>query len=935
MSARIKKDLKNLTPEWSLGILLACAPLLIANFTGISAREFLPGHFAFLAICSAWIGAAILGKDLSMGALSFSFAQLESRETLWKEKLQTLGIMSLGIYLASLIVMGFSVEPINARYHLNGVSTLNLGLLAFVGLVITLATLGGGLFFSLTLRSYQGAFWLALLTPVAITVVLTFPLLISSIPAIPSSYWKVVAGLTLAYGLILGGLAYRRFVRWEDLGTLGGDVWLTFEGSKQARTKKRAYRPIIGLIKKELCLQQMNLLICLSILALYALAVPFYDHQSQSTEIAALLAYFARLVLLVFLPLAIGASSIAEERRLGINEWQATLPGKISAQWLTKLLTAYGLTLLATTLAPMAIDLLYTEFWSRLPVPRFASLTVTIGVPLLATSLGFYASSMSRSFLVSLGSSFVSLIVFGLLLYLTSRLLSASVTLEGPALPQFLLAAVSLVLGVPLLWGLSFHNFRTHQSLPARLPLNLAAWIACLSLAGVLSNLIYSRAWERFASSEPAPKASAIKEGVVPAVILGTWTAVLAPNGTLWASRNQVISNTQLATEERMTQIGTDADWIQAFSSLRNAYLLKRDGSLYRAPKWGRNSMKPIEISNPRPEASWTKVMAGNGASSVIGMKADGSLWEWKENDDTSLSEVTPFMAERQWSSVARAGHFFVGVATDRTLWGWGHGHASQANAFSNPVIESILEEARILFPDDEPPNMDSPDVRALLEKTAPLLEEHGLDVMNMADRTAAATYINARFEQMNVFRSPHPISSDPVWNSVRFTNYLPAFDGKRMYAAGVLIATQEDDTTWTSSDAAKLYWDIIPETPEAKFAQVPSNKIPQLLQYEFDGREDSLLLINNQGSMRERRFQQNHREKMSLINGLDQRAARNDWVSFYQDGYSIIALTADGLLWHAGPYPIDRPPSNALALLIPSSRKLRPVFDLINGEAL
>ena len=136
MSARIKKDLKNLRTEWALTILLTIAPILIARLMGVTAREFILGHFAFLAICTAWIGAAAFGKDLSIGALSFSFAQLECRHLLWKEKVQTIGGIALALFLASFFSLGFLMEPVAPGQAPWSIGSTSLMPLAFLGITL-------------------------------------------------------------------------------------------------------------------------------------------------------------------------------------------------------------------------------------------------------------------------------------------------------------------------------------------------------------------------------------------------------------------------------------------------------------------------------------------------------------------------------------------------------------------------------------------------------------------------------------------------------------------------------------------------------------------------------------------------------------------------------------------------------------------------------
>jgi alpha-tubulin suppressor-like RCC1 family protein len=139
------------------------------------------------------------------------------------------------------------------------------------------------------------------------------------------------------------------------------------------------------------------------------------------------------------------------------------------------------------------------------------------------------------------------------------------------------------------------------------------------------------------------------------------------------------------------TQIGTGTDW-SSVDGIDNAggAAIKTDGTLW---VWGRNNMgqlglnyvvaEPGGVSSPAQiPGTWSR--AQGSYLMGMGLKPDGTLWSWGSNLRGQLGQNTdapaPYLGGRSspvqipgaWSDFAAAG-IGLGLKTDGTLWAWGN----------------------------------------------------------------------------------------------------------------------------------------------------------------------------------------------------------------------------------------------------------------------
>ena len=163
----------------------------------------------------------------------------------------------------------------------------------------------------------------------------------------------------------------------------------------------------------------------------------------------------------------------------------------------------------------------------------------------------------------------------------------------------------------------------------------------------------------------------------------------LTTAGTLWAwgdnSYGQMGTGTSGSATGRASpvQIGTDTDWVAVAAATWSTFGLKSDGTLWA---WGDNEMGtlgdgslashylPIQIGG---NANWGSITAGG--RTAIAIRTDGALWAWGYNSSGELgigntwnqSYPVQIGVETDWAHVSFGG-CSLAIKHDGTLWAWG-----------------------------------------------------------------------------------------------------------------------------------------------------------------------------------------------------------------------------------------------------------------------
>ena len=235
-------------------------------------------------------------------------------------------------------------------------------------------------------------------------------------------YYKVVMVALSLYSV--GGFLYARwlFFRAQDVQWAGTNIALPdARGLSRFKIRSgtlRRWSPRAALWTKELQLHQSQFIIAGVLLAVHlaTIIVRKYSHFSEYSNTGFILGNFWLLWLLM--PLLVGSTAAAEERRLGALNAQLCLPVSYRTQFATKMGAVLTLSLLFGAVMPLvlehgallnlrssnfhAIPIVLSSRWEFFAtimqtIVPWAPLFVFVGAISAVGLISFYASSMSRN----------------------------------------------------------------------------------------------------------------------------------------------------------------------------------------------------------------------------------------------------------------------------------------------------------------------------------------------------------------------------------------------------------------------------------------------------------------------------------------------------------------------------------------------------------
>jgi ABC-type transport system involved in multi-copper enzyme maturation permease subunit len=595
------------------------------------------------------------GREISHGTFSQLLSQPVSRERLWWSKTLPLALAVLGLTAVWCLCLSFGPYATSESAS----HRLDLIKLAFA---FALAAYSGGLWTVLLLRQVAAAFWLTILLPFG---------LMAGTSLVLSDLFGVKAEhvIELAVGLILGGysvvgyfFARRLFLRAQDVAWTGGNVELPAFGIWSRRQAGTVAAPANGRPRRALFLKELQLhqplLLMAGVLALLHLGVVLVRHFggefAQRPLVVVVLSVF--WLLWFVMPLLVGCSAVAEERKLGTLEAQLCLPVKRSRQHFIKLGVALAVGALLGGVMPLVFE------WKMLmrPVVEPSGLAAAFGwfglayelmtlvarclpaliLLLAATSvcaLSFYVSTLTRSTLQGLAPAVACCIVTWVLLLIgwqTGEQFNLGLW-RGP-IACFVVGPVM----VATLYALSRANFK-HVLVGWRVVArNFLLVGVALMAAAALTSAVYHRAWEVFCDFKVTRGPARLEQREVHNWAVGQLQAHVHLNdGRVWAA---------LPTK----------DW------LRHAGVLLGMAPSFEAGRF-------LEATN------WASVSVSSLMSA--GVRRDGTLWVAEQSGRgpaggfPSLQTMIRYGTGENWASVSvRGGGDLLLLSQDGSLWGMG-----------------------------------------------------------------------------------------------------------------------------------------------------------------------------------------------------------------------------------------------------------------------
>ncbi|HVU07284.1 MAG TPA: hypothetical protein VHG89_01930 [Verrucomicrobiae bacterium] len=481
MNALIKKEIRLILPAWIAAMLLVILPIWIIppNLDSY--------HIYTLALGFLFLGLASFGQEFSFRTFSLSLSQPISRRHFWLVKITTLIVAIMLILFAMLILAEIRYDFYHRSFFVPPLGPV------IVTLLIASVACSGGLWTTLLLRQVTGAFWFALLVPM---IILTLFVGLSEHFQFADTTEEIL-GLVVFTIYSIAGFFWARhlFLNAQDTQWTGGEISFQWRKriSERANVSSRPRHWFSALVRKEIQSQQINLLIAAVVLALHLAAqITLKLHPGfENPNIHGMLEMTWGLWLLM--PLLIGSSAVAEERRLGIIELQLCLPVSRRMQLFIKFSAALILSLILGGVMPILIE-----------SPKDFVTTFThfdYWIFAVATSvffISFYASTLARTTLQAIGLAIV--VTVAIYFYEAASAIAIVRFGHGYTAEQFGIQILKIYLGLPILlltfgW-LTFRNFKWLHENWKLWRRNIIVVLAAFATIFILSNAIYLRAWE-------------------------------------------------------------------------------------------------------------------------------------------------------------------------------------------------------------------------------------------------------------------------------------------------------------------------------------------------------------------------------------------------------------------------------------------------------
>jgi ABC-type transport system involved in multi-copper enzyme maturation permease subunit len=818
MNPLLKKEIRLLLPAWIAAMVLAVVPSFIVwaalSMNIMQLRQSLePGSVlasyvpAIFALGLLLLGINSFGQELSSNSFGMMLSQPVDRRRIWSVKIVTLAVAFVSIWLTAMFLVSWQFEVWKSVLTAERLSyTVVEGnrwlpspaiLESFKSSALEFLTLSafvafsGGLWATLLLRQTANAFWVALLTPIAI--VLGVGTILGFSPMSDQAISIITAVILFCYSIAGFVWARRLFLRAQDAQWTGGNFLFPWRGKSVEQTASLVRLPrnrFLALTWKEIRLHEVNLFIAAVLLAVHLAAVVLHPMVSnRNTKMVLELVWSLWLAM----PLLIGCAAVAEERKLGVMDSQLCLPASRHSQFSIKFFVALILSIVLGAVMPSVIQ---GAQKFGVDAPHYWIYLAAVVIFFIS----FYASTLARSALHAIGVAIVLpfVIWFG---FIAFCLLAFRVEILSPDNDYYsgyenicrgwLMLALCLLVFPLVLARLMFWNFKwLHQGWKV-LRFNAAAILITLALLFALTNAIYFRPWELLAPIEsPRGPARLSADTSVKLSPVTGWKKMMAilPDGRLWEEKLR-FSETDFRSFslERWSPylysqrfIG-GSNWTDIASSGLYILSVHQNGTLWCLPQTG-NRVRMAQIGS---EADWRKV--GNISVGFLLLKNDGTLWLWGtnnvsniQNDYTRLSKkikldlaIPPVRIDSgtNWTDIVPIARYrALGEKNDGTFWSWRDKWQGNTNDIWGLFQEKNMDNQWNSYAYNW---NSSAEIKTNGELW--LFEQPPKNWWGQEDRPDVASYTKKI-----------KLDSDPVWKAVSFADYGDA-----------LILLRQDGTLW------------------------------------------------------------------------------------------------------------------------------------------
>lgn len=676
MNPLLKKEIRLLLPAWIAAVLLALVQL-------VKPLDFYVVTLLFLGMTI--MALTTIGRETSLNTFSNMLAQPAERVRLWKTKLSILAVAFLtvlGVWLVAFVfsgALGFDTQSAENSYNL-----------FITACLIATATFTGGLWTTLLLRQPAAAFWLTLLIPATLSG-FTAAFVSQSQP--DSGVIAVLCVIFAVYSV--GGFLFARwlFFRAQDTGWSGGTLalpeWKWFAARFEAAGANRNRRPIFALLNKEFQLQQAALTGAVGLLVLHIGILALRANHKFARESAGEILTAIFWLLWLVLPVLIGNTAVAEERKLGVLEGQLCLPASRRRQFAIKTLATFFLGIFLGGVMPILLESIGVILGAQNPMftgkdqtTAYALYIFLLGA--MATSawltlVSFFASSLARNFLQAVGFAIMTLIGWiSIIPIFTSRHMAFY---DSVAFHSILPLVIAVPTVVVTLLGLTYRNFKSFRDGWPLWWRNLLGLVGAALFIVVGSAAIYHRAWEIFKPAEPPHGAARLSLANPPRLWVESYGNLLVrlPDGRVW---HDYLTTRPFPTSDKYR----NRKWWLALLLADPRPFSAGPQKFIAGSNWVSATVRRVDQGFEEMRDGKKEWIHLEGYTDTVGIQRDGTLWLSDASDHRRWTgdKLTQFGSETNWQQLAQSYDFasVLLLKTDGTLWWWRpHGHDwSQTN---------------------------------------------------------------------------------------------------------------------------------------------------------------------------------------------------------------------------------------------------------------
>ena len=330
-------------------------------------------------------------------------------------------------------------------------------------------------------------------------------------------------------------------------------------------------------------------------------------------------------------------------------------------------------------------------------------------------------------------------------------------------------------------------------------------------------------------------------------VILGV---VLA--GSIVVARRVVVSKTPPPIIVSLTSSNGP---LQVFGGVAGIFFVMPDDSLWR---WAK---RPEQVGT---DHNWARAIAAN--NHCLALRRDGTLWEWGHRLGQQRIAIAPEQvgADNDWVSIAAGDVHSVALKRNGTVWAWGHNGSGQLGS----------------------PGPDRPDPVRI-----------GMDTNWVAIGCSQGSYTFA-------------VKADgTLWAWGQFHRFMNG-SGPLALAAPTQV---NRETNWlgiterpcVQNRAGELWWPFLappdPTAPVTHNCMLVSSSLADHLPVVFVGKEFKAYKVDADGTLWRTAVRDKLGARPSLAAKWQRVGHRSDWVSMWEAGGSVLAITRDGTVWAWG----------------------------------